>query len=104
MKLTIIPADSTVYVDNQAISNIEMSFIPVNVHALQWKTNIGWIEYVDNDDGTKPANQKITELPSWANSAYAAWETKKTELAAELAARIAAAKTLQPMTTGTQSL
>jgi hypothetical protein len=61
MKLTIVPADTMVYVDNEGIYNLDLSYVPTNVHALQWKTNIGWIEYVDNDDGTKPGNQVVTE-------------------------------------------
>lgn len=104
MKLTIVPADTMVYVDNEGIYNLDLSYVPTNVHALQWKTNIGWIEYVDNDDGTKPGNQVVTELPDWANRAVTDWETKKAELAAAEAARIAEAKNKQPTTTGTQTL
>ena len=104
MKLTIVPADKMVYIDNEAINNIDLSYVPANVHALQWKTNIGWIEYVENDDGTKPGNQVVTELPDWANRAVAAWETKKAEAQAALAARIAEAQNRQPTTTGTQTL
>jgi len=104
MKLTIVPADTMVYVDNEGIYRIDLSYVPTNVHALQWKTNIGWIEYVDNDDGTKPGNQVVTELPDWANRAVADWETKKAEEQAALAARIAAAKDNQPTTTGTQTI
>lgn len=104
MKLTIVPIDTMVYVDNEAVKNIDLSYVPANVHAFQWKTNIGWIEYVDNDDGTKPSNQVVTELPDWANRAVTDWETKKAELAAAQAAMIAAAKDNQPTTTGTQTL
>lgn len=104
MKITIVPADTMVYVDNEAIYNIDLSYVPANIHALQWKTNIGWIEYVDNDDGTKPGNQVLTELPDWANRAVASWETTKAELAAAEAAKIAEAKNKQPTTTGTQTL
>ena len=101
MKLTIIPSDSTVYVDNYAIHNIDLSFIPSNVHALQWKVDLGWIEFVENNDFTKPQNETISELPAWANSAYNAWLTRKTEI--DAAAAAAAARS-QPTTTGTQTL
>jgi hypothetical protein len=104
MKLTIVPADTMVYVDNEPAYNIDLSYVPTNVHAFQWKTNIGWIEYVDNDDGTKPGNQVITELPDWANRAFTDWGTKKAEEQAEFAAKIAAAQNSQPTTTGTQTL
>jgi hypothetical protein len=100
MKLTIIPEDKTVYVDNFAIHNIDLSFVPSNVHALQWKNDLGWIEFVENDDFTKPQNEIINELPAWANGAYNAWLTQKAALDAAIAARTAQ----QPTTTGTQNL
>ena len=100
MKLTIIPSDNTVYVDNYAIHNIDLSFIPSNVHALQWKVDLGWIEFVENDDFTKPQNETIRELPTWATAAYNAWVTKK----AEIDAAAARAALQQPTTTGTQTL
>jgi hypothetical protein len=100
MKLTIIPIDKTVYVDNHSISNLDLSFVPSNVHALQWKNDLGWIEFVENDDFTKPQNETIRELPAWANSAYNAWLTRK----AEIDAAAAAAALRQPTTTGTQTL
>jgi hypothetical protein len=104
MKLTIVPADTMVYVDNEGLYPLDLSYVPTNVHAFQWKTNIGWIEYVENDDGTKPGNQTVTELPDWASRAVAAWETKKVEDQAALAAMIAEAQNKQPTTTGTQTL
>jgi mRNA-degrading endonuclease HigB of HigAB toxin-antitoxin module len=105
MKLTIIPADNTVYVDNHAIFDIDLSFVPSNVHALQWKVDLGWIEFVENADFSKPENEIINQLPDWANSAYNAWVTKKAEIEAAAAAAAAAAAVLrQPTTTGTQTL
>ena len=101
MKLTIIREDSVVYVDNFAIYNIDLSFVPSNVHALQWKVDLGWIEFVENSDFTKPQNETITELPDWATTAYNAWLTKKAQLDAAAAARAAQS---QPTTTGTQTI
>ena len=106
MKLTIIPTDNAVYVDNHNYSGLNLSSanIPSNVHALQWKNTTGWIEFIDNDDGTKPQNQSITELPDWANACVVKWnEAKAAEEAAALAAAQAAANT-QPATQGTQTL
>lgn len=70
MKMTIIPVDKTVYVDGYAISSLVWSGTPDDVHALQWFEVEGWIEYKD----TAIPNQTITQLPDWANNAYAAWE------------------------------
>ena len=80
MKLTIIPVDNAVYVDgiNYSGLNLSTANIPSNVHALQWKNTIGWIEFLDNDDATKPQNQSITELPEWANACLVKWTEAKT--------------------------
>lgn len=88
MNLTIIPIDGAVYVDSVSYSGLDLAAAPANVHALQWKNDKGWIEFKDNDDGTKPQNQAITELPAWANACKAKWdEAKAAEEAAILAAQ-----------------
>jgi hypothetical protein len=69
MRLTIIRSDGAVYVDSVAYLLLDMSSVPVNVHALQWFDVSGWIEFVDSTP-----NQNITELPSWANVCIAEWE------------------------------
>ena len=91
MKLTIIPVDGAVYKDGYSYSGLDLSAAPSNIHALQWKDTKGWIEFTDNDDGTKPQNEAITELPSWANAYVTKWDEAETaRLAAEEAARLAA--------------
>jgi hypothetical protein len=86
MKLTIIVDDKAVYVDGLAIFGFDMSPVPSNIHALQWKPNIGWLEFLETDDGTKPANEKITELPDWATALYNEWLVQKADLDARAAA------------------
>ena len=79
MKLIIIVEDNAVYVDGVMKAyaplplNLSQCGIPNDVHALQWKETAGWIEIVDNPDGSKPANESITELPVWANSCVEVW-------------------------------
>ena len=78
MKITIIVDDNAVYVDNVSHVFLDLSLcgIPNNVSALQWKDTAGWIEFKDNNDGSKPQNQSITELPVWVNNCidvYNAW-------------------------------
>ena len=91
MNLTIIPIDGAVYVDGYSYSELDLSFAPNDVHALQWESDKGWVEFKDLDNGTKPQNESITELPSWANQAKVKWdEAKATEEAAILAAQEAA--------------
>lgn len=76
MRLTIVPEDQIVYVDRVGKSPLDLSLcaVPAGVHALQWNETAGWIEFVDNPDGTKPQNQPITELPAWANCCVAKWQ------------------------------
>jgi hypothetical protein len=69
MKLTIIPLDGAVYEDGLSYSALMWKDTPVNVHALQWQTSSGWIEF---NDGTP--NEDITVLPQWANNAMASWQ------------------------------
>jgi hypothetical protein len=80
MKVTIILEDNTVYKDGQSYTNLDLSSIPSNVHALQFNniTNTGWIEFTDNEDGTKPQNESITSLPEWATTACVKWDEAKT--------------------------
>lgn len=102
MNLTIIPVDGAVYVDGQSFSGLSFS-APQDVHALQWKSTKGWIEFVDADDGTKPQNQAISELPQWALDAKAKWDEAKA--AAEAAAQAAlAAAANQASVSGAQTL
>jgi vancomycin resistance protein YoaR len=59
MRLTIIPSDKYIAVDSDGILKIQqdLSWIPSNVHALQWYDTWGEVEY---NDGT--VNEKIEEL------------------------------------------
>jgi hypothetical protein len=59
MRLTVIPEDGTVSVDNVAHTELTLVNIPDNVNALQWYHNEGEIEYNGYEE-------KITELPDWA--------------------------------------
>ena len=103
MNLTIINEDNAVYADGMALANLNLSTcnIPSNVHALQWKVNLGWIEFKDNADFTKPANKVINTLPDWANNCVNAFNTQVAayQEAAKTAAEKAAVN--QPKTTGT---
>ena len=101
MNLTIINEDNAVYVDGMALAGLDLSTtgIPLNVHALQWKVNLGWIEFQDNSDFTKPANEVINSLPDWANNCVTVYNNQiaANQAAAEEAA--ARASRNQPTTT-----
>lgn len=102
MNLTIINDDGAVYVDGYAIAGMDLSNtgIPDNVHALQWKSNLGWIEFKENPDLSKAANEVIEKLPAWAKACEAAHSAQ----AAKNQALADAASQNQPASNGTQDL
>jgi len=104
--ITIIAEDNAVYVDGQVLANLNLTGcnIPENIHALQWKTNLGWIEFKDNPDFTKPANQVINVLPDWANNCVNAFNAQVSANQAAAAEAAAKASITQPKSTGTQTL
>jgi hypothetical protein len=59
MRLIIIPVDKLISIDGQGISQIQQDFswIPSNVHAVQWYETWGEVEYTDG-----LPNEKIEEL------------------------------------------
>lgn len=69
MLLTIIPSDGAVYENGVCYSGLSWEGTPPNVHALQWDTDAGWIEF---NDGL--SNEPINQLPAWAVNAEAAWD------------------------------
>ena len=86
MNLTIIPSDGSVYIDGESIGNMNLSFIPEGIHALQWKNSHGWIEYSEDESGIKKPNEKITQLPDWVDQALKVWDTAKKEIEQEFLA------------------
>jgi len=79
MRLTIIPSDKNVGVDNEFLINLDLTNcgIPSDVHALQWYETEGEIEFIDNPDRTKQPNEIITTLPTWANFCVTVWQEEK---------------------------
>lgn len=73
MKLTIIPSDGAVYENGVCYSDLTWDGTPIDVHALQWYDDHGWIEFNDG----KP-NEGIAVLPDWAINAEAAWTEANT--------------------------
>jgi len=105
MKLTIIPIDGAVYKDGYSYSGLDLSTAPAEVHALQFNdvSGKGWIEFTENDEGAKAANEVITSLPDWATTASTKWDEAKTaQEQTALAAQQAAAD--QPTTSGVTTI
>jgi predicted metal-dependent hydrolase len=59
MRVTIIPEDKFISIDGKGLLNIQhdFSWIPQNVHAVQWYDTWGEVEY---NDGTP--NERLEEL------------------------------------------
>ena len=87
MKVSIIPFDSVVCIDGICINGIDLSQIPSEIHAVQWRDNEGTIEYMTQNK-VKPQNQDITSFEQF-NWVIDAWNTKKVEIDAEIARQIA---------------
>ena len=78
MRLTIIPIDGFVCVDNVSKYqplDLSQCNIPADVHAIQWYDTKGWIEFSDDGDPftPKPPNELINKLPAWANKCVQVW-------------------------------
>lgn len=74
MRITVINDDNTLGLDGVFYHNLDFSTVPDNVHALQWDGTKGEIEFYADEDGEKPANQKITELPDWVMPLKTQWD------------------------------
>ena len=63
MRLTIIPGDKYIAIDNNGLLNIQqdLNWIPSNVHALQWYDTWGEVEYNDETPNERIENLGIFE-------------------------------------------
>jgi hypothetical protein len=77
MRLTIVVSDKTVGKDGVFYSDLALDQcgIPDGVHAMQWSTDVGFIEF----DGHREPEEKITELPNWATACLALWQVAHDE-------------------------
>lgn len=82
MRLTIIPSDGTVIVDGVGFNGLDLSFMPANVHAVQWYDTYGDVE-IKNGFGKMVENIEITSIEPY-QQAVTAWQTKKTEIEEQL--------------------
>lgn len=103
MKLTIIPADKTVTIDGVGFGNINLSWIDLDIHAVQWYDTYGDVEIKIPETGHVIANRKISSLAPF-QAAIDAWFVAKTEYEAAIAAAAAFTANRQPTTSGSQTL
>jgi hypothetical protein len=67
MRVTIINLDNSVAINGKTYKDLDFTGFPDNIHAIQWYSTYGEIEYVVGDDGVKPPNQKIQSLEPYQN-------------------------------------
>jgi len=70
---TIVPTDATVVIDGVGYNPVDMTGIPLTVHAIQWygATNTGRIEYKQLPDGTIPAPGSFSDPANYYNQTQA---------------------------------
>jgi hypothetical protein len=88
MRITIIGGeDQSVYLNGESRGGLDLSQcgLPTNFWAFQWNQdgdNTGEIEY----NSPMIQNDRVTEIPVWANACVAVLQIKLDQEAAELAA------------------
>ena len=89
MRAIILLDDKSVSVDGEVYSDLNLSFIDSTIHAVQWYDTYGEIERKDLVTKRMTGNEEITSFDDF-QPAIAAWQAKKDEVAAAIAAAIAA--------------
>lgn len=74
MRLSIIPEDGVVCKDGECLHEIDLSWIPQNIHAVQWYSDHGEVEYED-----QIPNLEIDDLGIY-QQASDLWDAKKQEI------------------------
>lgn len=75
-RITIVFENGLVIKDGAACSEVDLSSAPTNLHAFQWYDTKGELEFLTAEDGTKPHNEQITELPLWVGDCITNMEAK----------------------------
>ena len=96
MRVTIVPADGLVMINELAYDKLDLSFIDSSIHAVQWDGVAGEVERKNPATGKLIANEQITSLDAF-QEAIAKWHIAKQQheafVAAQEATKAAAAST-----------
>lgn len=98
MRVTIIPSDSFVAVDGEGYHGIDLSFLPPEVHAVQWFHTEGEVEIKNPVNGKMLRNDPITSITEY-QTALDRWAQAKQENDA-----LIAIANYQPQQIGAQDL
>ena len=93
-RMVYINDDNMLSVEGEALFDVEIDWIPKNIHVIQWygDEDGGEIEYKPEGGifGEKPPNERIYELGEWEELISIYYNEKQKRLDAELAAQEAA--------------
>ena len=89
MRVTILPDDKSVSVNGEGYAGLDLSFLDPTIHAVQWYDTHGEIERKDPVTKKMTANEEITSFDAF-EPVLDVWQAKKDEVAAAVAAAIAA--------------
>ena len=85
MNITIIKDDQAVYENGVAVMGIDLSDLPVDLHALQWDGNNGQIEWKTVTTPNQPVSSE-SEIDSALGISLTAIREKRTARIAEIEA------------------
>ena len=74
MRLIIIPSDTFCSINGVGYSGIDMSSMPLDVHAVQWFETEGWVEFVEVAGEVRKPNEPITSIEPY-QTVISEWET-----------------------------
>jgi hypothetical protein len=101
MRITIIALDKWVSVDGEGYSGLDLSFLPQDIHAVQWYGIEGDVEYRD-ERGRATKNEEITDFSPFQN-ALEVWRAAKELYEQSLAQQIIEAQNEADLNANTQS-
>ena len=91
MRVSIIKEDGTVVKDGVAYTDLDLSALPSEFHALQWDTDSGNLETKDSNN--TPINAPVSDLSPYQfclDAWHAAYDAEQAAIAAAAAADSAA--------------
>jgi hypothetical protein len=64
-RVIIVPSDKLCTIDGVTVTDMDMSSVPVNLHAVQWYGTWGEEEYIDLETRRMEPNVRITSLDAY---------------------------------------
>jgi hypothetical protein len=65
-RVIVVPSDKLCTIDGVTVTDMDMSSVPANLHAVQWYGTWGEEEYMDLETRRMQPNVRITSLDAYA--------------------------------------